>query len=369
MIRLNKHYTLLPSINIKPFVKIKMIKIPYFLFFLLFSYNINAKNITVIATGGTIAGAGESSFASKYSASKVSIDKIIKTIPNITKLANIKAEQFMQVSSQDMNNSLWLKLAKKVNDTLSKDSVDGVIITHGTDTMEETAYFLNLVVKSTKPVILVGSMRPSTSLSADGNLNLYNAVALASSDEAINKGVLIIMNDRIYTARDATKFHTTNVASFQSNNSGPIGQIHYGDVEIYYSSTRSHTKKTEFNINKLDKLPKVDVVYAHANHDPSIIDHLVKSGSQAIVVAGVGDGNVNEESLQKLSEARKQGVIIVRSSRLGSGVIDRNAEINDDELDFITADNLNPQKARILTMLALTKTRNTKLISKMFSNY
>lgn len=347
----------------------KILKIFFQAFLLTFCFNANAKNITILATGGTISGAGSSAIESQYSSSKIDINQIIKNSPGIDKLANIEAEQIMQVASQDMSPSTWISIANKVNEVLSRSAVDGVIITHGTDTMEETAYFLSLTVKSKKPVILVGSMRPSTSLSADGALNLYNAVALAASAQARAKGALILMNDEIFAARDAAKTHTTNVASFKSSNSGAIGFVHYGKVEIYYNPTRTHSVKSIFDVRKTDSLPKVEIVFAYAGIDSGVIDHLVASGAKAIILAGVGDGNINKASLDRLKEARKKGVIIVRSSHLGSGAVARNSEINDDQLDFVTADNLSPQKARILTMLALMKTSDAKKIEEIFRTY
>ncbi len=337
--------------------------------FLTFSSNVNAKNITILATGGTISGAGDSAIGAKYSSSKIDIEQIIKLIPGITNLADIKAEQIMQTASQNMDEAAWLKIAKKVNETLAQRSVDAVVITHGTDTLEETAYFLNLVVKSKKPVIIVGSMRPSTSLSADGALNLYNAVALAANDDAAKKGVLVLMNDEIFAARDVAKTHTTNVASFKALNSGAIGVVHYGKTKIYYSPLRVHTSKTVFDVRKMTTLPKVEIVYAYAGNDSEVIDDLVANGAKAIIVAGVGDGNINQKTVEKLSEVAKKGVIVVRSSHLGAGFVVRNAEINDDELGFVTADNLSPQKARVLAMIALTKTNNVKEIEEMFGRY
>ncbi len=347
----------------------KIFKIIFCAFLLSFSVSANAKNIVILATGGTISGAGASATDSQYSSSKINIDQIVKTVPGITKLADIKAEQIMQIASQDMNSSTWLAIAKKVNEVLAQRAVDGVVITHGTDTMEETAYFLNLTVKSKKPVVLVGSMRPSTSLSADGALNLYNGVALAASEAAVGKGVLVAMNDEIFAARDVSKTHTTNVASFKANNSGAIGYVHYGRPEIYYSPLRTHTTKSVFDVTKFENLPKVDIIYAYAGSDASIIDRFVESGSKALILAGVGDGNINKESLEKLKEARKKGVIIVRSAHLGGGVVAPNVEINDDEFDFVTADNLSPQKARVLVMLALTRTNEVKRIREMFGAY
>ncbi|MBM5782428.1 MAG: asparaginase [Pelagibacterales bacterium] len=347
----------------------KVIKTLSLLVFLLFSYNSYAKNIVIVTTGGTISGAGESSNEVKYVPGKITVESLLKSVPNLEKFANIKAEQLMQISSQDITSQDWIKIANKLNDLLSRSDVDGVVLTHGTDTLEETAYFLNLVLKSKKPVIIVGSMRPSTSISADGSMNIYNAVALASSKDAYNKGVLVLLNDEIYAARDVSKLHTTNVNSFKSPNSGPIGQVYYGDVKIYYENLRLHTASSNFSVKNIVDLPKVDIIYAHAGFDSGIVDYLVKSGSKAIVVAGVGDGNINKETMNKLIDARKKGVFIVRSSRVGAGAVVRNTEVEDDKFDFITSDNLSPQKARILTILALTKTENSKKISEMFGKY
>jgi L-asparaginase len=244
-----------------------------------------------------------------------------------------------------------------------------VVITHGTDTLEETAYFLNLVIKSEKPVILVGSMRPSTSLSADGPLNLYNAVATAANKESIGKGVLVVFNDYIYSARDVTKTHTTNVATFRSDNSGPIGHAHYGKVKFYYTPTRLHTKNSIFDINDLETLPTVDILYGYANQSALMTKQLVESGVDGIIYAGTGDGNLYKDSLKIMIEAVSKGTILVRSARVGSGFVVPNAEINDTEYGFVTADNLNPQKARILLMLALTKTKDSKEIQKLFWKY
>ncbi len=334
-----------------------------------FAVQANAKNVVILATGGTISGAGESSTASKYSASQINIEQILKASPGIEKFCDIEAEQIMQTASQDMNSETWITIANKVNETLSQRSVDAVIVTHGTDTLEETAYFLNLVVKSKKPVILVGSMRPSTSLSADGAINLYNAVALAADDSAYNKGVLVLLNDEVYAARDVAKTHTTNVASFKAYNSGAIGDVHYGKVNLYYQPLRAHTSDSEFNIKKISALPKADIVYAYAGADATTIKHSVDEGAKAIILAGVGDGNIDRKSVEALIEAAKKGVLVVRSSHLGTGAVQPNVEINDDEYGFVTADNLSPQKARVLAMLALTKTNDVKKIREMFARY
>ncbi len=329
----------------------------------------NAKNIVVIGTGGTIGGVGDSAVGIKYSAAKVGIDKVIKNIPGIDKIANVQVEQLMQVGSENMTDKTWLTIAEKVNKELSKRSVDGVIIAHGTDTIEETAYFLNLTVKSKKPVVIVGSMRPSTSLSGDGALNLYNAISVAASDSAYDKGVLVMLNDEIHAARDVSKTNTTNTSAFKSLNSGAIGSVIYGDVRFYYSPLRTHTDKTIFHVKKLDTLPKVEIIYAYAGFDPAIVDFLIESDVKGIVVAGVGDGNINRDTVKKLADAAKKGIVVVRSAHLGAGIVEQDIEINDSELGFVVADNLNPKKARILTMLALTKTDDIKKMREMFKTY
>jgi L-asparaginase type II len=243
------------------------------------------------------------------------------------------------------------------------------VITHGTDTLEETAYFLNLTIKSTKPVILVGAMRPSTSIGCDGPINLYNAVALAADKQAENKGVLVVMADNIFAARDVAKTGASSVEAFSAHNSGKIGHISYGNAKIYYQPTKLHTKNTEFDVSKNNILPKVEIVQIYAGFDANIIDSFITDDIKAIVVAGVGGGNVGKDALPKLIKARQKGIFIVRSSRVGSGFILPNMEINDDEFGFITADNLSPQKARILTKLAILQTENLDKIKEIFNKY
>lgn len=328
-----------------------------------------SKNIVIMATGGTIAGKGKSSSQSQYSPSEVMVNDLIASVPDLKKIANISGEQFSQISSQNMNSEFWLKLSKRVNEILSQSNVDGLVITHGTDTLEETAYFLNLTVRNKKPVVIVGAMRPATSISADGPMNLFNAVAVAADSHFRNQGVMVVANDNIYAARDVSKTNTTNVATFQSNNFGPIGKVYYGKANLYYSSTRAHTAGTIFNVKKLTTLPRVDILYGYTNSSGDIIDAAVKGGAKGIVYASVGDGNAYSESLESLINASKTGVFVVKSARAGSGSVVLNSEINDDEYKFIGADNLNPQKARILLMLALTKTKNHKDIQEMFSTY
>src|SRR5215813_1248489 len=328
-------------------------------------------NVTILATGGTIAGTGASSTATVgYQAATVPVQRLIDAVPELKKVANVKGEQVFQIASENMNNDYWLKLAKRVNELLAQNDVDGIVITHGTDTIEETAYFLNLVVKSRKPVVIVGAMRPSTAISADGPVNLYNAVTLAGSPDAVGKGVLVVLNDQINGARDVTKTNTSNTDTFRSWELGFMGYMQDNAPHFYRVSTRKHTVDTEFDVSKLDSLPQVDIVYGYANVKRAAIDALVAAGAKAIVYAGVGEGAVARPGAEPaLVDARKKGVIVVRASRVGNGIVARNGEAKDDDLDFVVSDTLSPQKARILLMLALTKTNDTKAIQQMFYTY
>jgi L-asparaginase/glutamin-(asparagin-)ase len=327
-------------------------------------------HVTILATGGTIAGSGATSTTTVgYTAATVGVDRLIAAVPELAKVAQVKGEQVFQIASENMSNEHWLTLAKRVNVLLAQSDVDGIVITHGTDTLEETAYFLDLVVKSKKPVVLVGAMRPGTALSADGPINLYNAVLLAASKEAVGKGVLVALNDQIQGARDVTKTNTSTLDSFKTPELGMLGYIQGNKPYFYHTSTRKHTTDTEFDISKLDALPQVDIVYGYANVSPVALNALVAAGAKGIIHAGVGDGSLASKVLPSLTAARKQGVLIVRSARVGQGIVARNGEANDDELDFVVSDTLSPQKARILLMLALTKTSDSKEIQRMFYTY
>ena len=328
-------------------------------------------NVMILGTGGTIAGTGASTTATVgYQSGTVGVQRVIEAVPELKKVANVKGEQVFQIASENINNDYWLKLAKRVNELLAQNDVDGIVITHGTDTLEETAYFLNLVVKSKKPVVIVGAMRPTTAMSADGPINLYNAVILAGSPDAVGKGVLVVLNDQISGARDVTKTNTANTDTFRNWEFGFMGYMQDNAPHFYRVSTRKHTADTEFDVSKLDALPQVDIVYGYANMNRIAVDAFVAAGAKAIVHAGVGDGSLARPAVEPaLIEARKKGVIIVRSSRVGNGIVARNGEAKDDEMDYVVSDTLNPQKARILVMLALTKTNNTKEIQRMFYTY
>ena len=326
--------------------------------------------IMILATGGTIAGAQASTSEAGYKSGSFSVDDLIKAVPQLKDLADISGEQVANIGSQTMNHEVWLKLAKRVNEVLKGDA-DGVVITHGTDTMEETAFFLSLVVKSDKPVVLVGSMRPATAIGADGPANLYNAVALAANPEAKGRGPLVVLNDEIHYAREAQKTNSTALDTFKSPNRGRAGVMNTGKAYFFSTNTMLHTTKSEFSVDgkAVNDLPRVEVVYSYANLGRDGIDFLVSKGVKGIVLAGVGDGNSTDTAIAALAEAAKKGVVVVRSTRTGSGLIVRNVEVDDDKLGFITAMELNPQKARILLMLGLMKTNDPKKLQEFFMKY
>jgi len=326
-------------------------------------------NIVILATGGTIAGAAATGTQAGYTSGAVTIDAMLTAVPGIKDMANVKGEQISNVGSQDMSFDIMLKVAKRINELMPRDDVDGFVITHGTDTMEETAYFLNLVVKGDKPVVMVGSMRPSTAVSADGPLNLYNAVGVAVDPNAKGRGVLVVMNDWIHAAHSLTKTSTTAIQTFMSPLRGLVGVSSYGKNDFYNNPTWKHTSASEFDIANVSKLPRVDIVFACADMPADLIDASAANGARGIVIAGVGNGNMNKASLEAAANAVKKGVIVVRSSRVVTGTVGRNVEVNDDELGFIASDELNPQKARILLALALLKPRSKQEIQNLFYNY
>jgi L-asparaginase len=324
--------------------------------------------IRVLATGGTIAGA-QTGGSRGYQAAAFSIDALVGAVPQLATLARLEVEQVAALGSQDMNEAVWLKLAARTQAALADPDIAAVVITHGTDTMEETGYFLNLVVRSTKPVVLVGAMRPATEISADGPMNLYNAVAVAAHPDTRGRGVLVVANDEIHFAREVSKTNTTQVGTFKATHRGLAGLVHAGRLHLYAPPVRRHTAASEFAADLPAGLPRVDIVYAHAGMGRELIDAAVRAGAKGLVVAGVGDGNLNQAALSAAAAAARAGVAVVRSSRTGGGVVERNLEVDDDELGFIAADELNPQKARVLLMLGLTRTAEPAALQALFFTY
>jgi L-asparaginase type II len=329
--------------------------------------------VYILATGGTIAGQGSSSTdLSNYRPGSILGEQLVKAVPQIAEVADVRVEQIANIPSHDITIANWLTLAKRIQRIITDDpAVAGFVITHGTNTLEETAYFLNLTVRSEKPVVLVGAMRPATAISADGPLNLLNAVKTAMSPEARGRGTLIVMNDEIGGARDTTKTNTLRVETFKSPELGLLGYVDEDKVTFYRSTTKRHTANSEFDISSLTQLPKVAVLYSYVEPEPSVIRAVVSAGAKGIVFAGTGNGALATAEREAVGEINKMPAasrpILVRSSRVGNGRVTATTQF--DELGVIPADTLNPQKARILLMLALTKTTDAKEIRRIFSEY
>lgn len=326
-------------------------------------------NIKILATGGTIAGTGKSATSSGYTAGQVAISSLLEAVPEIKDIANVTGEQIVNIGSQDMNDQVWLTLAKRINQLLASDDCDGIVITHGTDTMEETAYFLNLTVHSAKPVVLTGSMRPSTAMSADGPLNLYNAVVTASSPDAVGRGVMVVMNGLILGAHSTQKMNTIDVQTFQAPDNGPLGYVYNSKTFFTMKTLKKNTTESVFDVTNLESLPKVGIVYSYSNVDADVMNPFLTGGYQGVVHAGVGNGNIHKNVFPKLEEARKLGIVVVRSSRVPTGPVCLHDEVDDAKYQFVASLELNPQKARVLLMLALTRTTDWQQIQKFFEEY
>lgn len=325
--------------------------------------------VIILATGGTIAGTGASADRSAYKAGELPIADLIAAVPGIDKVARISGEQISNVGSQDMSVEIWMKLNKRINEIFKNKEAEGIVITHGTDTQEETAYFLNLTVRYDHPVVLTGSMRPSTAMSADGPKNLYDAVTVAASPYSKGRGVLITFNESIFDGRDAVKTSTTKVNGFSAPNGAALGQVYDGRVIYYLKAARKANKETPFDITGLTALPKVAVVELFADAPGIGIDAYAAAGYEGIVTAGLGNGNLNVANTEAVVRAVKKGIIVCRASRVPTGRVTMYDETDDEKLGTIVSDDLNPQKARILLMLGLTKTKDRKKLQEYFFQY
>jgi len=285
-------------------------------------------------------------------------------LPDITASVRVTGEQFVNLPSSALTHTDWLRLARRISIVLGDEDMDGIVVTHGTDTLEETAFFLHLVVKSSKPVVLVGAMRPATALSSDGPMNLINAIRVAATVDAVGLGVLVVMNDEVFSARDVTKTSATRLDAFRSPGFGALGSIDNGEVGFYRRPLRKHTLSTVFQIMTIAKLPRVDIVMGYVGADDVLVKAVLAAGAQGIVLAGTGAGHMSPSADQTLRNAMQQGTLVVRSSRTGGGRI-----LPTSPGEFIAGDNLPPQKARVLLMLGLTMTRNSDEIQQMFSEY
>ncbi len=329
----------------------------------------NLPHIKILATGGTIAGSAPSAGQlTGYTAGALGVESLIAAVPEIANIARVSGEQLANIDSCNITSSLWFKLAARCNELMADGGVDGIVITHGTDTLEETAYFLNLTVNGDKPIVLTGAMRPATALSADGPLDLLNAVKTAACPQSAGKGVLVVMNDIIMAARYATKTSAFKVEAFQSVPYGQLGTIAGGKVYFEAQINKRHTSQSAFAGKTYAVLPRVDIIYTHCDDDGVLIEAALNAGAQGIVYAGSGMGSIHSGAEQALVQAARQGAAVVRSTRVSEGrVLAANPKW--DAAGFISGGNLNPQKARILLQLALTQTHTPQQIQQIFDEY
>jgi L-asparaginase len=328
--------------------------------------------IAIILTGGTIDSVGRDrlDLAWYIEANKrLGTGELLAQLPEIGGIAQIQEVAFRRLPSHALVDKDWIDLVRKIESIFADDRADGIVVTHGTNTLEETAYFLNLTLKTDKPVVLVGSMRPSSALSADGYLNVLNAVRVAADPQSRGRGCLVVMNDTIFSGRDVTKNATYRVDAFQSRDLGPLGFADADARVVYYHQpTRRHTINSEFDVSGLGSLPRVDIVVSYVGADGIMIEAAAAAGAKGIVSAGTGAGRptpAEDDAFDRVS--KEWGVIMCLCSRVASGRVVRSPGLN--RRGFVASDNLQPWKARLLLALALTKTSNADAIQRMFDTY
>ncbi|MCB1739188.1 MAG: asparaginase [Gammaproteobacteria bacterium] len=328
-------------------------------------------NVVVIGTGGTIASIGRGPLdLIEYAVTgqKLEADEIVARVPILAEVANVRAVRFKAVSSTDMGPVQWLQLARLIEQLAAQESgIDGFVITHGTATTEETAYFLNLVLHVRQPVVVVGSQRPASGLSTDADINLVNAVRTAASPDSLGLGVLVMLNDEIQAAREVTKTSTLRMQTFKSPDFGVLGHVDADAVSYYRRPIRRHAPDTEFSLEGLETLPRVDIVYSYAGADGTAIDAFVAAGCRGLVSAGFAPGSGTKAETAAMERAIASGVAVVQSTRAGSGRVTQRQNLS--EKGIIAADNLSPQKARILLMLALTRGNHADELARIFATY
>ena len=327
--------------------------------------------IHVIGTGGTIAGIGLNHLDyTQYAeiGKKFTIEESIDRIPEANSIADVSSENLISVGSPAIGPTEWLELNKRINTLLATNNIDGIVVTHGTATLEETAYFLHLTVHSKKPVVITGAMRQPTSYGTDADLNLLDAIRVAASPDSVGKGVLTLLNNEIHSARDVYKANTLRVETFRANDLGFLGYADSdGKVLFYRSPTRKHTISSDFSVQKFDNLPRVDIVYAYAGSDDMLIEAVRKNNSDGLIISGFGSGILPPAMLEAAAQATKEGLPVVLASRSTAGRTVITPRIS--KLDLLVADNLHPQKARILLMIGLTTTKDRKVLQQMFTEY
>ncbi len=328
--------------------------------------------VHVIATGGSISSLGPHRL--DYTlypelGRRLSVEELLARVPEVNEIAEVTAENLLRVGSSSIGPAEWLQLARRLDALFGgAQPPQGVVITHGTATLEETGYFLHLTGKSDRPVVLTGAMRPPSALGTDADLNLLDAIRLAACPDAAGRGVLTVLNEEIQSARDVTKTNAFRVDTFGSRDFGFLGYVDSdGRVLFYRDVTRRHTTATPFDVRATQTLPRVDIVYAYAGADGMLIDALRERGTEGLVLAGFGGGTFPGAFLEAGKRAVKAGITVVLATRSTAGRVVTTPEKA--HAGFIAADDLMPQKARILLILALGITRERQAIQEMFYRY
>ena len=328
--------------------------------------------VYLVGTGGSISflGSDRTDYTDySYDNRHLTIQEMLDRVPEIREKVNVLPEQFLNLGSTDVTPDHWLGLTKRINEIFSQDAdAAGVAVTHGTATLEETAYFLNLTVKSDKPVVITGSMRPPTGMGTDSDVNLVDCIRVAAAAQSAGRGVLTVLNNQVQAARDVTKSNSYRLETFQTHDFGFLGYADSDEEIVFYRSPdKVHTAATEFEVTSLDGLPRVDIVFAYAGADGMAIRALARGGAEGIVAAGHGSGGSPPEFMEALKEVRDAGTSVVLATHTGSGRVILTRRLMED--GFIVADNLAPKKARVLLMLALTVTRDPAEIQRMMLTY
>ena len=328
--------------------------------------------IYVIGTGGSISfvGASRTDYTNySYDNKHLTIQELLDRVPEVNQFAQIRAEQFLNVGSTEVGPPHWLGLAKRINQIFREDPrAAGVAITHGTATLEETGYFLNLTVKSQKPVVITGAMRPPSGLGTDADVNLIDCIRVAAAPQAAGRGVLTVMNNEIQAARDVTKTNSYRLETFRSNELGFLGYADSDEQAVFYRTpTKAHTRDTEFYVDGEEVLPRVDIAYSYAGADGVVVNALAEAGVAGIIAGGLGSGGSPPEFMSALRAARQKGIPIVIATQTGNGRVVLTRRFGED--GFMVADNLAPKKARILLMLALTRTDDPEEIQRIMLTY
>jgi L-asparaginase len=326
--------------------------------------------VALIFTGGTIDSVGVDRLDLAWyieAGKRLDDGDLVARVPELADVAAVEEIPFRRLPSQSITDGDLFDLVHTIEGIFEADRADGVVITHGTNTLEETAYFLHLALKTERPVVLVGAMRPSSAISADGYLNLLNGVRVAANESSAGMGVLVVLNDTIHSARDVTKTATYRVETFQGRDLGPLGYAdNDGRVLFYHRPNRPHTTATEFRIGEAG-LPRVDVVVSYLGADASMIEAVVKAGARGIISAGTGAGRPTPAEDAALLAAAEQGVVVCQGTRVGSGRAVRSPGLV--KRGWVASDNLQPWKARILLRFALAQTDDRDEIQRMFDTY